>query len=325
MISPHYNLVAVGGTFDRFHQGHESLLRTAFEKGKRVIIGLTTDVMIQEKTLSPIIDSYETRQKSVEDFLKKNKYSPRYELVPLIDPYGPVKRRPDIEAIVVGPRFSKEAVEILKKHIKIIHCPVVRTETGPYLSSTSIRLGEVSRTGVAYQFSHHKLILSEATRTFLKKPLGKLVKKIPMDFKKPLLLVSVGDEVTRTLTSQNIFPDVAIVDFQVQREKKYSSLDELGLTKGYKTTAVRNPAGTLTPALATAVKRAIKRIVMSGKKEVVRVIGEEDLATLLCILFAPLTTLVCYGQPNEGIVLVEVTENKKEEIAKLLKSFTPAS
>jgi cytidyltransferase-like protein len=318
-----YHLVAVGGTFDRFHKGHESLLHTAFQNGERVVIGLTTKNMIQSKTLSPIIDSYELRRKAVEDFLADNKYENRYELVPLVDPYGPVKRRRDIEAVIVGPRFSKEAVDVLKKRIDIIHCPIVKTKTGPYLSSTAIRLGQVNRIGTVYQLPNHTLYLPEATRNFLKKPLGTLHKKLPANFKKPLLLVSAGDEATRTLVANGTVPNLSIVDLYVQRKKKYSSVLEIGLPEGQKTTIVRNPAGTLTPLLARSVRMAIRRILSSGNKETIQVAGEEDLAPLLCILFAPLTSLVCYGQPNEGIVLVEVTEKKKEEVSRLLGSFTP--
>lgn len=323
MTNYKYNMVAVGGTFDRFHKGHESLLQTAFRYGKQVVIGLTTDGMIQQKTLAPIIDSYEIRQKMVEDFLTKNGYGARYELVPLIDPYGPVKRRRDIEAIIVGPRFSKEAVRVLKEHVAIIHCPVVRTNNGPYLSSTSIRLGQVNRVGGVYQFPNHRLYVSSQVRTFLKKPLGKLYKQLP-NLNNPLLLISAGDEATATLISNNVFPDLSIIDFYVQRKKKYSSIVEIGLSEKQQAVRVRNRAGTLSPSLARAIKQSIKRTLLTGKKEIIKVDGEEDLAPLLCILFAPLTSVICYGQPNEGIVLVEVTEKKKEETMKLLESFTLA-
>ena len=47
--------------------------------------------------------------------------------------------------------------------------------------------------------------------------------------------------------------------------------------------------------------------------------GEEDLATLPAILYAPLGSAVVYGQPNEGSVLVEVTLEKKEQIKDLMK------
>jgi len=47
--------------------------------------------------------------------------------------------------------------------------------------------------------------------------------------------------------------------------------------------------------------------------------GEEDLATLPAILYAPMGSAVVYGQPNEGSVLVDVTAEKKLHIEELIK------
>ncbi|HMK82220.1 MAG TPA: DUF359 domain-containing protein, partial [Candidatus Bathyarchaeia archaeon] len=46
--------------------------------------------------------------------------------------------------------------------------------------------------------------------------------------------------------------------------------------------------------------------------------GEEDLLVLVVIAVAPVGSLVVYGQPNEGIVLVNVTLAKKKEVVDLL-------
>jgi len=39
------------------------------------------------------------------------------------------------------------------------------------------------------------------------------------------------------------------------------------------------------------------------------------------VLSAPLGSAVVYGQPGEGLVLVEVTEPKRREFEMLLKQF----
>ena len=39
-----YKRVAVGGTFDKFHYGHRSLIAKAFEIGENVEIGVTSNV-----------------------------------------------------------------------------------------------------------------------------------------------------------------------------------------------------------------------------------------------------------------------------------------
>ena len=38
-----YKKIAVGGTFDKFHDGHKKLLATAFELGEEVEIGVTSN------------------------------------------------------------------------------------------------------------------------------------------------------------------------------------------------------------------------------------------------------------------------------------------
>ena len=43
MTSKKYSKVAVGGTFDKFHDGHKKLLSTAFEIGSEIEIGVTSD------------------------------------------------------------------------------------------------------------------------------------------------------------------------------------------------------------------------------------------------------------------------------------------
>jgi uncharacterized protein (UPF0218 family) len=39
------------------------------------------------------------------------------------------------------------------------------------------------------------------------------------------------------------------------------------------------------------------------------------------VLYAPENSYVIYGQPREGIVLVRVTEKKKQEVAALLEAM----
>ncbi|MBI4226331.1 DUF359 domain-containing protein [Candidatus Roizmanbacteria bacterium] len=57
------------------------------------------------------------------------------------------------------------------------------------------------------------------------------------------------------------------------------------------------------------------------EKQLIVVKGEEDILALPAILFAPLHSVVLYGQIDMGVVMVEVTEQKKKEIQKLIKKF----
>ena len=49
--------------------------------------------------------------------------------------------------------------------------------------------------------------------------------------------------------------------------------------------------------------------------------GEEDLLTLIAVLYAPEKSLVVYGQPYVGIVVVEVTSEKQAEAKEILKAM----
>jgi hypothetical protein len=49
--------------------------------------------------------------------------------------------------------------------------------------------------------------------------------------------------------------------------------------------------------------------------------GEEDLLTLVAVLHAPEKSLVVYGQPQEGIVVVRVTKQKKEMIRRIVEAM----
>ena len=49
--------------------------------------------------------------------------------------------------------------------------------------------------------------------------------------------------------------------------------------------------------------------------------GEEDLLTLIAVLYATEKSFVVYGQPYAGIVIVEVTSEKRAEAAEILKAM----
>ena len=83
-----FRTVAVGGTFDLFHQGHFELLIKAFEVGNEVIIGLSSDDFVIKSKKGHKIASYEKRLEELLDFLKKNRISDRAEIMTLNDTYG---------------------------------------------------------------------------------------------------------------------------------------------------------------------------------------------------------------------------------------------
>ena len=167
------------------------------------------------------------------------------------------------------------------------------------------------------------LILPDELRSLLKDPLGKLCKGDGLEcveaMRSELLaakkVVAVGDMTAFYLLKAAIVPDLAVVDNKTKRmpvpDHVVESLDH----DSYKTVEVKNPAATLTGELIDQIKAAL-----NGFERVkIIVVGEEDLATLPAILYAPAGSAVVYGQPDEGSVLVKVTADKKRQIEDLMK------
>ena len=148
MISKKYSKVAVGGTFDKFHDGHKKLLSTAFEIGDRVEIGVTSDAF---GGLKGDIDSCEERMKNLKYFFSDKT---DFTVVPLEDQYGTTIYDGDFEAIVVSAETEPTAVEINKirvskgmKPLDIVVISFVLAYDGTPISSTRIRRGEINKNG----------------------------------------------------------------------------------------------------------------------------------------------------------------------------------
>lgn len=162
------------------------------------------------------------------------------------------------------------------------------------------------------------LVLTDAQRHLLKSPLGELVKGSPAECnrklkevitrEKPTCIVLVGDSVSRHALKVGVKADVIIID---RLEKR-----ETAIAFDYKAKhrfQTKNPPGTITSQTWTIVEEALRE-----GDSVVNVEGEEDLLTLVAVLSSPERSLVVYGQPDEGIVLVRVSADKKAEINRIV-------
>jgi len=126
----------------------------------------------------------------------------------------------------------------------------------------------------------------------------------------PPKVVSVGDIVSKNLHSHKIIPQLAITDNKSMRRKvKEQIFQKKSVIK------IRNPQGVITEEAIMAIQKALK-----GEKQVhILVEGEEDLLALIAILYVPENSIIIYGQPNKGIVVVKVTNDKRAETEKILK------
>ncbi|MCI6994032.1 phosphopantetheine adenylyltransferase [uncultured Methanobrevibacter sp.] len=148
MNSKKYDKVAVGGTFDKFHDGHKKLLSTAFELGNRVEIGVTSDAF---GGLKGDIDSCKERMSNLRSFFADKS---DFVVIPLNDPYGTTIHDAEFEAIVVSEETEPTAVEINKIRVSkgmdpidIVVVSFVLAYDGNPISSTRIRRGEINQNG----------------------------------------------------------------------------------------------------------------------------------------------------------------------------------
>ena len=148
-----YNTVAVGGTFDRLHKGHKMLLTQAFNIGKNVLIGVTSDSFIIK--LGKIKgNNYNTRLNNLESYLQSNFLGRKYEITKLDDYFGDQIYKKEVEAIVVSEETQKRinlVNDIREKKelnpLKIILIDTIVADDGVPISSTRIKLGEVDNEG----------------------------------------------------------------------------------------------------------------------------------------------------------------------------------
>jgi len=151
----------------------------------------------------------------------------------------------------------------------------------------------------------------------LKKPLGDLYSDFEdaIDIiKSSKFLISVGDATFANLIKHEIYPDIAIIDNLIQR-KNYIH-DNIHTENILKAT---NPPGTITDNLWETIDKAIE-LSDKGDCHIIEVVGEEDLAVLPCILMASEDTTILYGQPNEGLVVLNVFD-MKDKAQKMIDAF----
>lgn len=159
------------------------------------------------------------------------------------------------------------------------------------------------------------IVLPAELREELRRPLGEVMsgKEAITALREGAKLFTVGDQCTLTFVEENIIPDVFIVDYKIKREPspelkmRFENLTEVSKK-------VSNPAGMITRELWSAVSESLT----SEKKVKIEVDGEEDLAALPCIFLAQKGSQVAYGLPDRGLVLVNVDDESKNDVRKIL-------
>lgn len=143
-LTPLFGSVLLGGTFDHLHNGHKKLLSLAVSIcSTRLIIGITSEVMLQQKQYAEWIESIEVRTRHVREFVSFLKPTLQVECSILTDAFGPSITFPGPAAIVMSTETLLAAEKInhirMDRGLSSLSVYVCRRTDGSTLSSTFIR------------------------------------------------------------------------------------------------------------------------------------------------------------------------------------------
>ena len=169
--------------------------------------------------------------------------------------------------------------------------------------------------------------LTAELRALLAKPQGKLLSEkaaSELVSKSKAFTAAVGDETAQLLLGKKISPGLIVYDFKKMRRPLGRAAKKTIQSFEAARFRAKNPAGTITSGLVSALKRIFSRTRRTKKPAKLFVEGEEDLAVIPVILLAPPGSIVAYGQPRKGVVVMKVTRALKKKIARLYAAFSPA-
>lgn len=326
--------VFVAGTFDGLHKGHEFLLSRAFEEGEQVTIGLTSDQFVKQFKIIHVtlrIRNYKEREKELIDWLIAKELKSRSIIIPIHDPWEPAASYTEPFVLVVSSdtlNRGKELNMLRKKRglvpARLVVVPLVTAEDGMPISSTRVRMREIDEQG--------RLNLPDALRPELQHPMGpvrtgRAIDQSIQDHRGDVI-ITVGDIATKTFLDAGVTPALIIIDNLVER-KPYRGLARWKRTTSLRSDVVKSGPGYIAQEPIELIKKWAGN---PGKAMLIEVRGEEDLLALPAIAYAPVGSVVYYGQPQiadvrgkpqpEGLVEVVVTEEKKKEAIAHLNRFT---
>lgn len=142
----------VGGSWDHLHSGHRYILLTAYEKGKKIDVGISSDEMLREKLGEKPQHSFEERKNNVESFLKSLSHE-EFNTIELNGIYGNAVE--EGETLLVTPETKENGRKVNLKRKELGH-EGLELETveklealdGNIISSTRIRNGEINENGL---------------------------------------------------------------------------------------------------------------------------------------------------------------------------------
>lgn len=168
-----------------------------------------------------------------------------------------------------------------------------------------------------------RFCLPDTMRNEMRKQFGVLyqgngedtVRRMLKDLGSAAKIITIGDISTFNLLQSGTVPDICVVDEKTKRAPAASDIVKGIKNWKFRTVHVKNPAGSITIELVKALSDAM------NEDEPVKIMvdGEEDLAALPAIALAPVSSVVIYGLPDEGAIMVTITTQTKSQICDLLE------
>ncbi len=148
-----FPVVATGGTFDEIHAGHIALLSQAFQVGKKVIIGVSSDEFAK-KNGKRLNHKFDQRVENLKKMIEKEFRSANHEIAKLDGEFGPAVTTDEVGALVAssethvkGKLLNRMRAKKGLKPVEVIVVEMVKAEDGSPISSTRIRAGEIDGSG----------------------------------------------------------------------------------------------------------------------------------------------------------------------------------
>ena len=162
--------------------------------------------------------------------------------------------------------------------------------------------------------------LPDDLRDQLKTPLGNLIsdndpnsENIIKKISAESVIITVGDRTTENILQLGLKPQIQIIDGLEKRSERAIPADDTISTR----LSCKNPPGEITEESIQIIKKAF------SSEPPVRIIvdGEEDLLVIPVCILAPENSVVMYGQPNEGLVIVQITPKMRAKVQKILDAM----
>ncbi len=147
------------------------------------------------------------------------------------------------------------------------------------------------------------MLVNPKYRNLLKEPFGLLIEEDGVNRERILLyieesikIVTVGDTTTDKLLNFGFIPNLSIIDNKEKRILKDTPIEYDVEKKIY----CENKPGEISEQVIDIIKEII-------------IDGEEDLLALPLFMLSPNNWTIFYGQPNVGLVVVEIDEALREK------------